>query len=57
LAEAITSQLGLECEFKESRGGVFEVSFGDALIFSKKQEKRFPEHEEVIQQLKKIIQD
>jgi selT/selW/selH-like putative selenoprotein len=57
LAEAITSQLGLECEFKESRGGVFEVTYGDQLIFSKKQEKRFPEHDEVIQQLKKMIRD
>jgi selT/selW/selH-like putative selenoprotein len=57
LAEAIKAQLDLECELKESRGGVFEVTFGETLIFSKKKENRFPEHDEVIQGLKKIIRN
>ena len=31
-----------------SSGGVFEVTLGDRLIFSKKGEGRFPEDEEVL---------
>ncbi len=30
-----------------SSGGVFEVSLGDDLIFSKKKEGRFPENSEI----------
>lgn len=31
----------------EGKGGVFEVSVGDQLVFSKKQTKRFPRYQEV----------
>ena len=34
-----------------SSGGVFEVKSDGKLLFSKKAEKRFPEHEEVTSQL------
>jgi len=30
-----------------SGGGVFEVTVGGTLVFSKKAEGRFPEHEEI----------
>jgi selenoprotein W-related protein len=30
-----------------SSGGVFEVTYGETLIFSKKAENRFPEPEEI----------
>ena len=34
-----------------SGGGVFEVSLGDDLIFSKKKEGRFPENSEIDEML------
>ncbi|ACZ43087.1 SelT/SelW/SelH selenoprotein [Thermobaculum terrenum ATCC BAA-798] len=34
-----------------SSGGVFEVSLGDELLFSKRQEGRFPEPEEILRVL------
>jgi len=42
----------MEVEFIPSGGGVFEVSADGQLIFSKKKEHRFPEHEEIFQKLK-----
>jgi selenoprotein W-related protein len=35
----------------KGRGGVFEISVGDELIFSKKQSGRFPEPGEVEREL------
>ena len=34
-----------------SSGGVFEVTYNDALIYSKKAEGRFPEHAEIGEQM------
>ena len=36
----------------KSGGGVFEVTADGKLIFSKKKEHRFPEHQEVLEKLK-----
>ena len=36
----------------KSGGGVFEVMADEKLIFSKKKENRFPEHEEILGKLK-----
>ncbi|MCL5122989.1 MAG: Rdx family protein [Deltaproteobacteria bacterium] len=38
----------MEIELIKSSGGVFEVEFGDELIFSKKQVGRFPDLGEVL---------
>ena len=38
----------------KSGGGVFEVTADKKLIFSKKKEGRFPEHQEIIGSLKKL---
>lgn len=35
----------------KGKGGVFEVEVGDELVFSKKQERRFPEPGEVEREL------
>ncbi len=32
-----------------SSGGVYEITFGDALIFSKKATGKFPEQEQIVQ--------
>jgi selT/selW/selH-like putative selenoprotein len=53
LAEALKEALGIEATLIESGGGVFEVRAGDALVFSKKQEKRFPDPAEIIQKLRR----
>lgn len=44
-------------EFKviPSSGGVFEVRFGDKLLFSKKELGRFPEQDEIIELVKKEV--
>jgi selenoprotein W-related protein len=34
-----------------SSGGVFEITLGDTLIYSKKQTGKFPEPEQVMQQI------
>jgi selT/selW/selH-like putative selenoprotein len=38
---------GAEVAYKKSGGGVFEITFGDELKFSKKQLGRFPTDDEV----------
>ena len=38
---------GAEVELIVSAGGVFEITLGDDLVFSKKQAGRFPSHDEV----------
>lgn len=41
----------MEAELVEGKGGVFEVEVDERLVFSKKQEKRFPEPGEVEREL------
>jgi selT/selW/selH-like putative selenoprotein len=40
-------------EMIKSRGGAFEVRKNGVLLFSKLQEKRFPDHQEVINLIEK----
>lgn len=37
-----------------STGGVFEVTLGDQLIFSKKREGRFPEEDEILSRVEAL---
>jgi selT/selW/selH-like putative selenoprotein len=46
--------LGLEAKLIKSGGGVFEVMADKKLVFSKKKENRFPEHQEILGSLKKL---
>ena len=41
--------LGLDSELIASHGGVFEVTLGDELVFSKRSLSRFPEDGEVVE--------
>ena len=52
LAEAIKRELGLDAKLIKSGGGVFEVMANKKLIFSKKEQHRFPEDQEVLESLK-----
>lgn len=51
LTAKIKDKKEIEVEFIKSRGGVFEVSLDGQLIFSKKAEERFPEDDEILNQL------
>ncbi len=44
-------KLGIDSELVAGHGGVFEVSVGDKLIFSKKASGRFPDDGEVVKLL------
>jgi len=52
LASAIQEEFGERPELIEGSGGVFEVERDGELIFSKKAEGRFPEHDEVLAKLR-----
>ena len=54
LAEVIKKELGVEAKLVKSSGGVFEVTADKKLVFSRKKEHRFPEHQEIIGSLKKL---
>lgn len=47
MAEQIEQKLGIQPTLVRSHGGVFEVTVGNELIFSKKKLGRFPEPGEV----------
>jgi selenoprotein W-related protein len=47
LAEQIEKKFGIQPKLIRSHGGVFEVTVGNDLIFSKKKMGRFPEPGEV----------
>ena len=48
MAEMKNAHPGLEIDLVESSGGVFEVTVGDNLVYSKKASGRFPEKGEVL---------
>ncbi len=48
LAEAIKKKLGVEAKLIKSGGGALEVMADNRLIFSKKKEHRFPQHQEIL---------
>jgi len=51
LAAEIKQHRGIESTLTPGSGGEFEVSVDGRLVFSKKQERRFPELDEVLSQL------
>jgi selenoprotein W-related protein len=50
-AEIEKKSPGIQVDLIEGSGGVFEVKKDGRLIFSKKQSGRFPEPDEILQQL------
>ena len=51
LAAAIEKEYGIKPQLIRSGGGVFEVEADGVLIFSKKEQFRFPAEKEIIDQL------
>jgi selenoprotein W-related protein len=52
LAARIKQDLGVVPDLIKGQGGVFDVVVDGRLIYSKKQTGRFPDHEEVLTQLR-----
>ncbi len=52
MADEIKKQVGAESELIAGGGGIFDVKVDGKLIYSKKKTGRFPEPDEVIDQLK-----
>jgi selenoprotein W-related protein len=53
LAAEIEKVAGVTPKLIKGEGGVFEVVVDGRLIYSKKQTGRFPEHEEILSQLRR----
>jgi len=51
LAAEIRKAKGLEVELVKGSGGIFDVLDGEKMIFSKKVEHRFPEANEILDEL------
>jgi len=51
LAAEIKKQRGIDAVLRKGSGGVFEVVMDGRMLFSKKQQGRFPDHEEVLSQI------
>jgi selT/selW/selH-like putative selenoprotein len=52
LAEAIEEETGVKPELIAGAGGIFDVEVDGKMIFSKHKVGRFPEHFEVLNQIK-----
>ena len=55
LAEQIEQTRGISSELQPGAGGAFEVSYGNILIFSKKQVHRFPDLSEILAELDQLV--
>jgi selenoprotein W-related protein len=55
LAAEIEQKFGIQPQLIRGRGGVFEVTVGSNLIFSKKKLGRFPQPDEILQELEQQV--
>lgn len=54
LAAKISTEIGIEPALVKGVAGVFDVVVDDNVVFSKTQEKRFPQDTEIIAMLRKL---
>lgn len=52
MAAAIKEEFGVDSELIRGGGGIFLVTVDGTQVYSKKETGRFPEHEEVLSQLR-----
>ncbi len=52
MADAIKARVGVESELVAGAGGIFDVKVNGKLIFSKHEQGRFPEHDEILDLLR-----
>ena len=55
MAAVIKRELGIEPKLIRGAGGVFDVRVDKQLVYSKHQSGRFPEHQEIIDTLGRLI--
>ena len=51
MADAIKERFGIDAQMIEGAGGIFDVKADGEVVFSKHDEGRFPEHDEVLEAL------
>lgn len=51
MAAVVEDRFHIKPKLVEGSGGVFDVAVDGKLIFSKKKEGRFPEHDEILKSL------
>ena len=56
MAASIKDALHVEAELLEGSNGIFDIAIDGQVVFSKQAEQRFPEHEEIIEQITKANQ-
>jgi selenoprotein W-related protein len=52
LAAVIKREIGVDCELIRGAGGIFEVAVDGRRIFSKDEQGRFPEPDEILSELR-----
>ena len=52
LAESIERETGAPSELVRGDNGIFDVEIDGRLVFSKRETKRFPEHQEILAELR-----
>ena len=50
---AIKKEFGITSELKEGYGGIFEVAINGQTVYSNRKTGRFPDHEEIFEEIKK----
>ena len=54
LAAKISTELGIEATLLKGVAGVFDIIANEKVIFSKKEEQRFPQDVEILEALRKL---
>jgi len=54
LAAKISAELGIEVTLVKGVAGVFDIIANEKVIFSKKEEQRFPQDVEILEALRKL---
>ena len=54
LAAKISTELGIEATLVKGVAGVFDIIADEKVIFSKKEEQRFPQDVEILEALRKL---
>ncbi|MCC7540933.1 MAG: Rdx family protein [Deltaproteobacteria bacterium] len=55
LAAQIKQQLGLETDVRPGSSGQFDVNVAGKTVFSKYEERRFPEPDEVLDAIRELV--
>ena len=55
MAAAIKAECGADAELIGGAGGIFDVKVNGKLIFSKHEQGRFPENDEILDLMKKNV--